>query len=117
MTKNAEILLDIINKSFCHPTAEEVRKLAQEAGNSMSMATVYNNLNSLCQEGKIRRLTIADQTDRYDKILRHDHLVCKKCGSIKDLNLTNLANVIEKEVGTDIKGYDLTVFTMCDNCK
>lgn len=78
MTKNAEILLDIINKSFCHPTAEEVRKLAQEAGNSMSMATVYNNLNSLCQEGKIRRLTIADQTDRYDKILRHNHLVSKK---------------------------------------
>ena len=47
MNKNAQIILDTINASTDHPTAEQVYLHLKERGTKVSMATVYNNLASL----------------------------------------------------------------------
>jgi len=117
MTKNSKIILEIIESVTCHPTAEEVYRLAMERGNRMSMATVYNNLGTLCKEGFVRRLTNPDQPDRFDKLLRHDHLVCSKCGKISDVFLKDLTEQLKKEAGNDFISYDLTMFYECEDCR
>ena len=116
MTTNGKRILDIIEEVTCHPTAEEVYRIVHEKGISMSMATVYNNLNSLSDEGAIRKISIPNQPDRYDKLKPHDHLICSKCGAIRDVFLRNKKSEIENEIGHSINSYDLQLFHICEKC-
>ena len=60
-----------------HPTAEEIYdKAAQECPN-LSLGTVYRNLNSLVEAGRVRRVSIPGKADRFDHTLPwHSHLYC-----------------------------------------
>lgn len=116
MTNNAKIVYDIINSSYSHYTADDIYLKVKEGGKKMSFATVYNSLNSLHKEGFIHKVTLDGSPDRYDKTIRHDHLICKKCGVIKDVFLKDLTSEIEKEVKNCIS-YDLNISYICDNCK
>ncbi len=117
MTKNGKIILSIIEASTNHPTAEELYRVLLDSDQPMSMATVYNNLNKLTSEGMIRKISVPDQPDHYDKLIPHDHLICKKCGKIQDMFLKNRIEDLKQEAGTPITSYDLQLFHICDNCK
>lgn len=75
MTKNVAYILDIINDSDNHLTAEQIFLSLKERNRTVAQATVYNNLSYLYKEGLIRKISVEGYPDRYDKILRHDHLV------------------------------------------
>ena len=83
----------------------------------VAMATVYNNLNLLYSQGLIRKITVDNSPDHYDKLIRHDHLICKKCGKISDLFLEYLTAKLEKETGIKFDSYDLKLLYICDECK
>ena len=57
MTKNAEYILEIINNSRIHPTAEQVFLLLKEKNEKAVLATVYNNLAWLYENGLIRKIS------------------------------------------------------------
>ena len=82
MTKNARAILEIIRHSSAHLTAEQIYLLLKEQNRAMAQATVYNNLSYLYSQGLIRKLSVEGYPDRYDNIVRHDHLVCRKCGRV-----------------------------------
>ncbi len=117
MTKNAKIVLEMVNSSHEHLTAEQIYKRLENTENRMSVATVYNSLNSLCDEGLIRRLVLAEQSERYDKLLRHDHLVCKRCGAVRDVFFDDLTAKLNKACGESIEGYDLNMHYICESCR
>lgn len=117
MTQNGKMILDIVEKSENHPTAEDIFNSLRDASVRMSMATVYNNLNSLVQEGRIRRLIIDGKTERYDRTARHDHMVCSKCGKIRDLWMSDLTGLLEQASGEKIGAYDLNIYYVCEECK
>lgn len=70
MTKQRELILEIINNSDKHLTAEEIFMLAKKKMPGMAMATVYNNLNYLCNAKIIRRLNINGGVVNYDKSIK-----------------------------------------------
>ena len=77
-----EKILEIIRSSETHMTAEQVFFTLKQSCPSVVLATVYNNLNSLYQQGKIRKISVEGCPDRYDRNTRHDHLVCRRCGGL-----------------------------------
>ncbi|WP_242957047.1 transcriptional repressor [Faecalibacterium sp. An122] len=81
------------------------------------LATVYNNLNSLCQQGKIRKISVEGCPDRYDRNTRHDHLVCRRCGSLADIHLEDITAQLEQQTGFAIDGYDLKIQYLCPRCR
>ena len=83
----------------------------------MSLATVYNNLNRLWEENRIRKVSMEGMPDRYDRIQRHDHLVCKKCGKLLDIDLGDLTMQLEKKAGIPILSYDLKLLYLCEECR
>ncbi len=117
MTENSKKILEIVNESSEHLTAEEIYYKLIGMSSKMAMATVYNNLGYLSKEGLIKKLVLEDQPDRYDKTSRHDHLICTKCGKISDLYLDDITKKIEEESGIHIESYDLNVHYICDDCK
>ena len=84
---------------------------------SVVLATVYNNLNNLYKLGKIRKISIEGCPDRYDKTVRHDHLICRCCGKLSDIYLDDITSELEKQTGFPIDGYDLKVQYICPQCR
>ena len=117
MSRYAELILELINQSQGHMTAEQIFLELKKTEPRIVQATVYNNLNALCQEGLIRRLSMESSPDRYDRILRHDHLICRKCGALSDMTFENLTENLERQLGEGILSYDLKVFYLCPKCR
>lgn len=90
-TKQRTLVLEIINNSFEHPTAYMIYQKCLENLPNISLGTVYRNLNTLVELGKIQRLEIPGHIDRYDKMECHDHFVCLQCGKIYDLKRSNIS--------------------------
>ncbi len=117
MGKYADSILEIINESYEHMTAEQVFFEVKKMYPGIVLATVYNNLNTLYSKGLIRRLSIEGSPERYDRIQRHDHLVCRKCGRLADFNFTDLTKNLESQLGEGVLSYDLKVFYLCPDCR
>lgn len=118
MTKQRELILSILKQSDRHMTADEIFFLAKLKMPSIAMATVYNNLNALDEAGVINRLHIDGVADCFDKITEpHDHLLCDGCGRITDIHLPALPEMLERELGSEIRDYELTVHYICPECR
>lgn len=98
-------------------TAEEIFLALRQAYPTVVLATVYNNLNRLLQEELIRKISVEGMPDRYDRIQRHDHLVCRKCGKLMDIDLGDLTEQFEKTAGIPILSYDLKLNVLCEACR
>ena len=95
MTKNAKLIMDIINASCEHLTAEQIFLRLKEENVKISLATVYNSLTSLNDEGLVRKVVVEGYPDRYDRVRRHDHLVCVRCGRLMDVTLDDLTTSLQ----------------------
>lgn len=67
ITRPRRAIADILFKnSYHHFTAEEVMATAQETGQRLSLATVYNTLNDFAAHGLVRRLATAGGPAQFD---------------------------------------------------
>lgn len=116
MTKYAELILDIVNNSKEHLSAEQIFLRLKETNRGGSLATVYNNLSFLYKEGFIRKISVEGYPERYDNIRRHDHLVCRRCGKLSDVLLDDLTETLQKQIGVPLLSYDLKMSYLCEEC-
>ena len=92
-SKQRELVMQTVQNLCDHPTAEEIYDAAVKECPGLSLGTVYRNLNSLVDAGRVRRVSIPGKADRFDHTLPwHSHLYCTVCGSVTD------AEVDEKQV-------------------
>lgn len=117
VAKYAKKILEIISSSRSHLTAEQVFEALRQSCPKVALATVYNNLNRLWEEDLIRKISVEGMPDRYDRIQRHDHLVCKCCGRLADVDLGDLTQQLESKIGMPILSYDLKLLYLCDSCR
>ena len=82
-SKQRELVLQKVEQLCDHPTAEEIFDLAARECPGLSLGTVYRNLNSLVDAGRVRRVSIPGKADRFDHTLCwHSHLYCNCCGGV-----------------------------------
>ena len=117
MTKYAQQILDIINTCPDHLTAAQIYLRLKASNSKIVLATVYNNLNLLCEQDRISTVSLEGYPDRYDKIVKHDHLVCEKCGALSDICLSDLTAQLQKQIPEEIISYDLKVNYICPSCR
>jgi len=69
-----------------HPTAQELFERLLPSMPTMSFATVYNTLDALSSAGLCAALALSPGSGRFDPNMEpHHHLVCDRCGSVRDL--------------------------------
>lgn len=117
MSRYKNEILQIVLSSDEHLTAEDIFLRLKSYMPKVVLATVYNNLNALCSEEKIKKVSIEGSPDRYDKILKHEHLICKKCKKITDVFVGDLTKEITKKLNIKDLSYELNIFYLCDECK
>ena len=117
MTKYANKIREIVEASRCHMTAEQVFSALRQTYPTVVLATVYNNLNKLWEAGLIRKISVEGMPDRYDRLERHDHLVCRRCGKLLDIDLEDLTERLQRQAGVPILSYDLKLIFICEDCQ
>ncbi len=69
-----------------HPSVEEIHREVSQVFPTISLATVYNTLDTLEQIGEVQALTIDPSRKHYDPETRpHHHLICTECRKISDV--------------------------------
>lgn len=117
MTKYEKEIFSIINTSHEHLTAEQLFHKLKETYPNVALATVYNNLNKLLEAELIRRVSIEGMPDRYDRIQKHDHLVCRQCGKLADITFQDLTASLQEQLKDEFLYYDLKVYYLCPECR
>lgn len=105
-----------------HPSAEMIYKDLLPSHPSMSLATVYNNLKVLVEEGFVTELKRNNDTTTYYDFMGHDHLnvICEHCGKITDLvaeNIPSLESQVQAQTGYQITKELLTIYGICPDCQ
>lgn len=117
MTTYEREIYYIISNSVKHLTVEQIYAEMKNKYPKIVLATVYNNVNRLWKAGLIRKISVENMPDRYDRLLRHDHLVCQKCGKLEDIMFEELTASLRRQLGEDFFSYDLKVFYLCPDCR
>ena len=79
-------IFKILKDNKSHPCAEEIYLKVRKEFPTISLATVYQTLDTLEHIGGIQVLRCDRKKTRYDADLSpHHHLVCVKCNKIMDL--------------------------------
>jgi Fe2+ or Zn2+ uptake regulation protein len=87
---------------------------------AISLATVYRTLDFLEAGGLIRRVSTTDSVSRYDANLDpHQHLACRLCGRIADLEDPSLATIGLEAVlplGFRPETVEVRIVGICGDC-
>ncbi len=120
VTKQRKYILDYLKSVKTHPSAEMVYKKIIKKEPKITLATVYRNLNLLAEQGTIIKLEINGEY-RYDADMNfHQHLVCKKCGEIKDIFQEEISKYALNKVKTNnFKTTSIKIIFegICDSCE
>lgn len=95
MTRQRRVILEVLREHRGrHLTAEEIYCLVKPLLTSISLGTVYRNLQLLTEEGIVARTMAFDGRARFEmgeRELAHHHFICLECGSIMDVPCYSLS--------------------------
>jgi len=101
-----------------HPTADEVYSELLPGIPTLSKTTVYNTLKLFVQQGVALYIDIDERSARFDGDMEaHAHFRCKQCGSIFDLPLPNMQDILPNETDFYIDEAYINVKGLCKTCK
>ena len=118
-----ELTYDAVLHFPGHPSADDVYREISSKYKSISKATVYRNLASLYEDGKIGRVISTDGREtRFDhRIDKHPHAVCISCGNVFDVDVSYDSDALSKAVcmedGFAITSHELIFEGICRNCR
>ena len=119
MTRQRQLIYDIVTAAPEHRTAEEIYDLARAKMPAIARGTVYRNLGILVDEGQILRLEMPGGPARYDRGRHpHPHLICQRCGGVEDLVMPEgFLDEMTRDRGVALTGYDLKLYHICPACR
>jgi Fur family ferric uptake transcriptional regulator len=116
-------ILEILeNAKDHHLSAEDVYRILVESGDDTGLATVYRVLTQFEEAGLVIRHNFSEGRSVFelDSGTHHDHLVCVKCGKVKEF----IDEVIEqrqadvaKNAGFTITDHSLNIYGICRECQ
>ena len=121
-SKQREMVLEAVRGTQGqHPTADMLHAVIRTDLPSVSLATVYRNLNQLVDTGQIARVSIPGCADRFDPVTDgHTHLVCTGCGTVVDVPrdaLPNISASVQQATGCAVERFDLVFYGRCPQCQ
>lgn len=76
---------------YTHPTVDDIYRGLLPDNPSLSRTTVYNTVKLLADNGCINHIYIDDSNARFDGATHpHAHFMCRECGAIHDVPLTQM---------------------------
>ena len=105
-----------------HMSAEDVYQTLLQAGENISLATVYRVLTKFAATGVVKRYHFANDRAVFElnQKIHHDHLVCLTCGAVEEF----VDEIIEaqqckvaKQADFAMTDHRLTIYGVCKACR
>lgn len=113
-------MVDAVGAMTGHFTIEQLAEELDKRRFPVSRATLYNNINTLCEAGLVWRhpFETAVQFERSWDNTPHFHCICRRCGSVQCVTNERWANRIAE---TRVRGFktDLAyvyISGLCNKC-
>ncbi len=120
LTRQREVVLQVIRESHEHLTANEVFAGAKSKLPSISFATVYNSLRFLKDAGHIAEIQFGNGASRFDRMTsRHDHAICTKCGKLADIEMEHPDELVSRAAALSKfkpESLEFTLRGICPDC-
>lgn len=109
-----------------HLGVEEIYNLLQadDNKNRVSLPTIYRIISQFEKSGILRKLSIDSGQAIYElsdeEEEHHDHLVCVKCGEIKeffDQTIEDHQKIIAKKNNYELTDHSLCLYGICHKCQ
>ena len=118
-SRQRELIYNCLRASKEHPTAEMIYNWLKPRNPTLSLGTVYRNLNLLAEEGIIIRMPFP--VERYDAdTSRHAHFRCGVCGGVFDLEGlgydSRLDHAAAARSGHRVERHELLFSGVCKCC-
>ena len=121
MTPQRFVILRILAEAGRHLSPLEICELAQQILPGLTEATVYRTLSFLVEHGLALAAHIGNGQLVYEFAGRdHHHLICRKCGSMCEIehqSLQSLYRQFEADTGYRIDNIHVTFFGLCPKCQ
>lgn len=119
-SKQRDLILEVVMNSCEHPTADMIYKEVKNKFPNISLGTIYRNLNLLVDLGYIKKISMPNGSDRFDKTTySHYHFHCNQCDNIFDIESSkfkDLNKIIKKEFNHNVYYHDIVFIGECSNC-
>ena len=118
LTKQRREVFDVLLEKRDHPTATEVFIRAQKKLSNISLATVYNCLETLVECGLVKQVNVDRAPTRYCPNLKeHGHFVCESCGQVCDIDFVEQkAPLYELPADCVVTSQEVTLRGICPKC-
>ena len=113
-TRQREVVYEVICGEKDHPSAELVHERAKHRMDGISLATVYNCLESFVSSGLVRQLNFQRQPSRYCPFTEENphfaHFHCRRSGRVYDVILSDrVRSLIESELPEGLHAEQIEV--------
>jgi Fur family transcriptional regulator, ferric uptake regulator len=125
LTRQRQLLLDLLEKSRSHLDAENLYKLANKLDPKLNRVTVYRTLKLLKEGGLVDELDLMHfEGDQHYYETRskqeHAHVICLRCGKVEEFfgePLQKLRRQVESHFGFQILIARTEVGGYCAHCQ
>jgi Fur family peroxide stress response transcriptional regulator len=119
ITEQRRVVLDYLADTQTHPSAHKVYEEARKRYSGLSLATVYNTLETLVKIGAIRVIEFNAADNRHETNLTpHVNLICTVCGKILDFEegFSAKPEMAKARFGFEVKDYRMEYYGICAEC-
>lgn len=102
-----------------HATLDEIYESVRPANPTMSLATVYRNINEMVEKEIIDEVRLPRQKQHYEiSKPDHIHLICEECASVEDFTMDTSAFLreVETKSGTQVINGSIALKVRCVSC-
>ena len=120
LTRQRKAILNYLTTTDAHPSAQQVFQEAKKDHPGLSLATVYNTLETLARVGLIKILDFQAMDNRHEtNLVPHINLICTSCGKIQDFEQgsTIRASEVKQKFGFQIENFRLEYYGICSECR
>ena len=124
MTSQRQIILDVLDRSREHLTADDIIAQAQRLDRSINPSTVYRTLALLKERGLVKS-RYYDQ-DSHREVFEptpnteHYHFTCSHCGRVIEFeskHVPALRAQLQNEFGVEVRTACLCLTGLCEKCR
>jgi Fe2+ or Zn2+ uptake regulation protein len=118
LTPQRREVYEVLMEKRDHPTATEVFLRAQKRMPSISLATVYNCLETMVGNGLVKAVHVDREPTRFCANLReHGHFHCTSCGHVSDIDFSpSRGKGWKLPPGFLVTQHDVTLRGLCAGC-